>query len=107
MSSLGGLMIIRPPPESRKEVISKQSLTAGASTTLLPSTEYKYAVILFHGDGGKNVKVDVTVADTTALLYGHQQAIEIVASATVSIVATNTGTATEETPTIEIAYINW
>jgi len=105
-----GLMKVRPPPPaitSQKATIAPQSLAGGASVTLLPATTYKFAIIMFHGDGATEVRVDVTVDATTTSIYGNEQAIELVAGQSVSISATNTGTATASTPTIEIAFLNW
>jgi hypothetical protein len=107
-----GLMKINKPTQititSNKQVIQPQSLNAGATATLLPQTTYKFAIILFHGDGGSQIKVTVKVNTKTYTLYGNEQAIEIVANETVEITAINTDTVnTHNTPTIEIIYLIW
>ncbi len=107
-----GLFKIKPPPApitSNKQIISPQSLAAGATgVTLLPSTTYKFAIILFHGDGDAQIKLTVTVNGTPVTLYGNEQAIELLANQTISVVADNTDTvAARNTPTIEILSLSW
>jgi len=107
-----GLMRIRAPPPpaitASKEVIASQSIGAGASVTLKPTTSYKYATVLFHGDGDPQVRLDVTVGDTTISVYGNEQAIEVLANESISITAVNTDTANpRNTPTIEIISLSW
>jgi hypothetical protein len=107
-----GLMKIKPPPApitSSKQVILKQSIAAGATgVTILPSTTYKFAIILFHGDGDAQIKLTVTVNGTPVTLYGNEQAIELLANQTISITADNTDTTTaRNTPTIEILSLSW
>jgi hypothetical protein len=75
---------------SSKQVITQQTLNPNASTTLLPSTIYKHAIILFHGDGDPEVKHMITVDGTTTELSGDQQAIELLAEQTIEVTATNT-----------------
>jgi hypothetical protein len=92
---------------SNKETLSKQSIGAGASVTLKPSTNYKFAILLFHGDGDSRVRLDITKGATTVSVYGDEQAIELLANESVSIVAVNTDTASRNTPTIEIISLSW
>jgi hypothetical protein len=107
-----GLMKIAKPAlpaiTSGKTKISPQSVSAGGSATLLPSTTYKFAVILFHGDGEPQVTLSVKVGTATYTLNGDEQAIEVVANEAVEITATNTDTANpHNTMTIEVAYLTW
>jgi hypothetical protein len=107
-----GLLKIKPPPApitSNKQIIRPQSLAAGATgMTILPSTTYKFAIILFHGDGDAQIKLTVTVNGTSVTLYGNEQAIELLANQTISVVADNTDTtAARSTPTIEILSLSW
>jgi hypothetical protein len=91
-----------------KQVISKQSISAGGSATLLPATQYKFAIILFHGDGDFEVKHVVRVGNTVAELAGDEQAIELVADETIEITATNTSTTeSKNTMTIEVLSLTW
>ena len=51
---------------------------------------------------------DITKGATTVSIYGNEQAIEILANESISIVAVNTDTANpRNTPTIEIASLSW
>jgi hypothetical protein len=97
-----------PPPEASKEVIARQSIGAGSSVTLKPSTNYKFAILLFHGNGDSQVRLDVTVGSTTTSVNGDEQAIELLANESISITAVNTDTTTARyTPTIEILSLSW
>jgi len=106
-----GLMKITAPPPaitSNLEVIPKSSVGAGASSTIKPSTTYKFAVILFHGDGESQVRVDVTKGATTVSIRGNEQAIELVANQAISITAVNEDTTTARNkPTVEILSLGW
>jgi len=106
-----GLMRIRAPPPAitvSKETIASQSVTAGGSLTLKPSTTYKFAILLFHGDGEAQVRLDIAKGATTVSIYGNEQAIELLANESISITAVNTDTATaRNTPTIEIVSLSW
>ena len=106
-----GLMrVVSPPPSisASKEVIPQQTIPAGGTVTLKPSTIYKYAVILFHGNGDNQVRLDITKGATTISIRGSDQAIEILAVESISIVAVNEDTSNpRETPTIEIASLSW
>jgi hypothetical protein len=106
---VAGLMKIRKPViTSTKMRISPQSVSAGGSVTLLPPTMYKFAVILFHGDGDPEVQLAVKVGTATYTINGDEQAIEVVANEAVEITATNTDTANQRnTMTIEVASISW
>jgi hypothetical protein len=109
VAGVAGLMKIRKPViTSTKMRISPQSVSAGGSVTLLPPTMYKFAVILFHGDGDPEIQLAVKVGATTYTLSGDEQAIEVVANETVEITATNTDTANpRNTMTIELASLSW
>jgi hypothetical protein len=106
-----GLMkIVIPPPAitPSKEVIARRSVDAGGTVTLKPGTMYKFAVILFHGDGDAQIRLDITRGNTTVSIYGNEQAIEILAGESIEIKAVNTDTgASRNTPTIEIASLSW
>jgi hypothetical protein len=91
-----------------KQVIAKQTLDPNASTVLLPATQYRFAIVLFHGDGDPEVKHTVTVNGVAAELLGDEQAIEVLADETLEITATNTSTAeSKSTMTIEILSLGW
>ena len=109
-----GLMRIRAPPPpppaivASKEVIQPQSIGAGGSVTLKPPTSYKFAIILFHGNGDPQVRLDITRNGVTESLYGNEQAIEVLANESISITAVNTDTASpRSTPLIEIVSLSW
>jgi hypothetical protein len=106
-----GLMKITAPPpsiSSNKETIASQSVGAGGSVTLKPTTMYKFAILLFHGNGDSQVRLDITKGATTISLFGNEQAIEVLANESISIVAINTDTtAPRSTPTIEIVSLSW
>ena len=110
-----GLMRIRAPPPppppaitASKETIASQSVTAGGSVTLKPTTMYKFAIILFHGNGDPQVRLDITRNGVTESLYGNEQAIEVLANESITIVAVNTDTASpRSTPLIEIVSLSW
>jgi len=108
LATLGLMKIHKVVITSSKQIIQPQSLNAGATATLLPQTTYKFAIILFHGDGDPQVELTVKVNTKTFTLLGNEQAIEVVANETVEITATNTDTANpHNTPTVEIAYLTW
>jgi len=109
-----GLMRIRAPPPpppaitASKEVIASQSIGAGSSVTLKPTTTYKFTIILFHGNGDAQIRLDITRNGVTESLYGNEQAIEVLANESITIVAVNTDTTTaRSTPTIEIVSLSW
>jgi hypothetical protein len=106
-----GLMKITAPPPaimSNKEVIASQSVGAGASVTLKPSTAYKFAILLFHGDGDSQVRLNITKGATTVSIYANEQAIEILANESIAITAVNTDTTSpRNSPTIEIVSLSW
>jgi hypothetical protein len=106
-----GLMKITAPPPSitaSKETIAKQTLPSGGSVTLKPTTTYKFAIMLFHGDGDEQVRLDITKGATTISIYANEQAIEVLANESISIGAVNTDTtAPRSAPTIEILSLSW
>jgi hypothetical protein len=104
-----GLMKITVPRiTASKEVIASQSITAGGSVTLKPTTTYKFAIILFHGNGEAQVRIDVIKGAVTERIRGDEQAIEVLANESVSIVAVNEDTANpRNTPLIEIVSLSW
>jgi hypothetical protein len=106
--SYGLMKIAKTTITSGKTRIQQQSVSAGATVTLLPQTTYKFAIILFHGNGDPQVTLTVRVGTTTYIVNGDEQAIEVVANEAVEITATNTNTVNPySTPTIEIVYMNW
>jgi hypothetical protein len=110
IAAAGLMKIAAPPPAitSNLEVIPRGSVGAGASSTIKPSTTYKFAIILFHGDGESQVRVDVTKGATTVSIRGNEQAIELVANQAISITAVNEDTATARNkPTVEILSLGW
>jgi hypothetical protein len=106
-----GLMKITAPPPAitaSKETITSRSVGAGASVTLKPSTTYKFAIILFHGNGDPQIRLDITKGAVTESVYGNEQAIELLANESIAITAVNTDTATaRNTPLIEIVSLSW
>jgi hypothetical protein len=106
-----GLMRITAPAPaitSNKEVIARQTLPSGGNVTLKPSTTYKFAIILFHGDGEAQVRLDITKGATTISINANEQAIEVLANESISIGAVNTDTtAPRSAPTIEILSLSW
>jgi len=105
---ISALGLVIPKPSSGKQFIQQQTLDAGATATLLPSTTYKFAIILFHGDGDPQVQLTVKVNTKTFTLAGSDQAIELIAGETIEITATNTDTTNpRSTMTIELAYLSW
>jgi hypothetical protein len=93
---------------SSKQVISKQSISAGGSATLLPATQYKFAIVLFHGDGDPEVKHVITVNGVATEIMGDEQAIEVLANETMEIVAVNTSTTeAKSSMTVEILSLSW
>jgi hypothetical protein len=104
--SFGLMKIAKTTITSGKVVIQKQQVNAGATLTLLPQTTYKFAIMLFHGNGDPQVTLTVRVGTTTYTINGDEQAIEIIANETVEITATNTDTENpRNTMTIELAYL--
>jgi len=105
---ISALGLVIPKPRSEKQIIQKQVLDPGATATPLPSTSYKFAIILFHGDGDPQVELTVKVNDKTYTLSGDEQAIEVIANETVEVTAVNTDTENpHETPTVEVGYLTW
>jgi hypothetical protein len=102
------LQQIIPQPQTTKQLIQQQQLNPSESVTLLSPTTFKFAIILFHGDGDPQIQLSVTVGSNTYTLNGDEQAIELIAGEQVTITATNTDTANpRNTPTIEVGYLTW
>jgi hypothetical protein len=106
-----GLMRITAPPtsiSSNKETIPRQTLPSAGSATLKPTTTYKFAIVLFHGDGDPQVRLDITKGATTVSINGNEQAIEILANESILIAAVNTDIINpRSTSTIEIISLDW
>jgi hypothetical protein len=108
ISAIGLMRIKSTTITSSKTIIAQQTLDANSTTTLLSSTTYKFAIMLFHGDGDPQIQLSITVGSNSYTLNGDEQAIELIVGEQVSITATNTDTANpHNTPTIEIAHITW
>jgi len=108
LATLGLMKMAKTVITSSKLTISPRSISAGGSATLLSPTVYKFAIILFHGDGEPQVQLTVRVGTATYTLYGNEQAIELIAGETIEITATNTDTTNpRSTMTIELAYLSW
>jgi hypothetical protein len=108
LATFGLMKIGKAAITSNKTTISQLLIGAGATVTLLPQTTYKFAVILFHGDGDHQVQLSIKVDNTTYTLYGDEQAIELLANQSITITATNTDTTSSHiSPTIEIVYLTW
>jgi hypothetical protein len=105
-----GLMRITPPPVNivaTKEIIITNPVGAGQTVTLKTATNYKFAIMLFHGDGSGDVQVRIQ-GDTTRTINGNEQGIELIAGETVTLAAQNTNTTTSRNhPTIEILTLGW
>lgn len=104
MEEKAGLMKIRAiAVTSSRTTIQRQNITT-TPTTILQQTHYKFAIVLFHGDGDSTLMLTVTRNNQTFTLYGHEQAIEVVADEDFKIEATS---GTGYSPTIEITYLSW
>jgi hypothetical protein len=91
-----------------KAIIQPQPVTYGQPVTLVPQTFYKFAIIIFHGDGDPGIVIDVKVGDKTYTLSGDEQAIELVVGQNVTITASNpTPDTIANSMTIEMAYLTW
>ena len=99
----GGYSTIR----SGEQTIPRQSLPPGASIILFPQTYYKYAMLLFYGDGGDGVRLNVRIGAELHQIDSDNKAISVVADNYLEITATNISTAEQSTPTIKISYITW
>jgi len=105
---ISALGLVIPKPSSGKQIIQKRALDPGTESTLLPATSYKFAIMLFHGDGDPQVQLTIRVNNKSYTLYGDEQAIEILANESITITATNTDTENpHETPTVEVGYLTW
>jgi hypothetical protein len=107
-----GLARLTAPRQQRvtssKQVIAPAALLPSGTVTLVPTTTYKFAIMLFHGDGSSDVRLDILKGGTTITIEADKQAIEILANESIKISAT-TGNASlpRTTPTIEIIALSW
>ncbi len=105
-----GLMKITTPPANitaNKELIARNTVGAGLTATVKPSTNYKFAIILFHGDGESDVEVRIQ-GETNRTIRGNEQGIELVANESITITAHNSDSSTSRHhPTIEILSLSW
>jgi hypothetical protein len=91
-----------------KRVIERQSLAPGAEASLVQRTRFKFAVILIHGDGDPQIRLEVTRNETSTTIQGNEQAIEVLANETIVISAANADPSNiRSTPTIEIISLSW
>lgn len=98
-AAVGALMKI-PKISSEKLVI--QSVEIGSTPTVIHSAYYRFAIILFHGDGDATLTIKVNVGDVENTLLADEQAIELVANKYIEIIAQH---GSGKSPTIEILYI--
>jgi hypothetical protein len=108
-ATAGLLRITIPPPNivATKEIINSGSIGAGQTVTLKPAALYKFAIMLFHGDGHADVEVRLQGV-TLRTINGNEQAIELVAEEIIAITARNNNTTTSRNhPTIEILTLDW
>lgn len=99
-----GLMKIKAVTITTSRTTIQRQNIANTPTTILQQTHYKFAIVLFHGDGDPSLLITVTRGNQTFTLYGHEQAIEIVSDETLKIEATS---GTGFSPTIEIVFLSW
>jgi hypothetical protein len=107
-----GLVRLTTPPQkemtSSKRVIERQALAPGSGTPLVQLTRFKFAIILIHGDGDPQVTLEVTRNETSTVIQGNEQAIEVLANETIVISAANADPSNiRSTPTIEIISLSW
>jgi len=108
IAALGLMKVKKITIQSGRTTSVSTPLNPGESKTLLPQTTYKFAIILFHGDGDPQIQLSITVGSNNYTLNGDEQAIELIAGEQVTITANNTDTANQHnTPTIEILYLTW
>ena len=107
----GLVKLTTPPPKeitASRQVIDKQTVAPGAGASLLQLIRFKFAIILFHGDGDPQITLEITRADTSTTINGNEQAIELLANETIVISAANTDPSNNRsTPTIEIVSLSW
>jgi len=98
-----GLFEIRPPAfTANRQVIPPQNITS-TPTTLLPSTNYKFAIVFFHGDGDPTLTLTVRRGNQTFTLAASSQALEMVINESLEIVASS---GSGMSPTIEIGSLS-
>ena len=108
IAALGLMKVKKITLQSGRTTSVSTPLNPGESKTLLPQTTYKFAIILFHGDGDPQIQLSITVGSNNYTLNGDEQAIEVITGEQVTITANNTDTTNpHNTPTIEIGYLTW
>jgi len=108
ITALGLMKVKKITIQSGRTTLISSQLNPGESKTLLSPVTYKFAIILFHGDGDPQIQLSITVGSNTYTLNGDEQAIELIAGEQVTITANNTDTTNpHNTPTIEIGYLTW
>ena len=107
----GLVRLTTPPPKeitASRQMINKQTVSPGAGASLLQLTRFKFAIILFYGDGDPQITLEITRAETSTTISGNEQAIEVLANETIVISAGNTDSFnSRNTPTIEIISLSW
>jgi len=99
-SIVAGLMKIRPPAfTAARQVIQKHNITS-TPTTLLPSANYKFVIVLFLGD----LTLTVQRGASSFTLTAADQAIELVVNINESL-QTTASSGTGSRPTIEIVSL--
>jgi hypothetical protein len=116
MEDAGGLMKIRaPPPPIRSEFIMLSGyVPPGATVELLPSTFFKFAVIVSYGNGEPQTRVDIEVGPYPGTIeyvnsfFPDQAATRIYANKAVRIIARNTDLYSPRSYTrVDIIYLDW
>jgi hypothetical protein len=98
-----------PPPNitANKEIINRSIVSAGLTTTIKPATNFKFAIILFHGNGDPQVEVRLE-GETTRTIRANEQGIEVIANENITIRAVNSDpNVGRNHPTIEILSLDW
>jgi hypothetical protein len=98
-----------PPPNitASKEILNRALAPAGLTTTVKPRTMYKFAIILFHGDGDHQAVIQL-VGSTTRTIRSNEQGIELIADEEVEIRVTNEDpNVNRNRATIEILSLTW
>jgi len=97
----------QPNITSTREVIQPQTVSS-TPTILKPDARYKFAIVLFHGDGDAWVRLSIRREALVYNLKGNEQAILLLGNEVFGVVVTDIEGATSgNTPTIEILSLSW
>jgi hypothetical protein len=106
---LGGILVshfLKPTLTFTRKIIDQQLVDPNATITLISKTFYKFAIIIFHGNGEHEVQLTIVVGEKTYTMCGDEQAIEVLTDENIEIYALNTDiTNPHYTTTIEIIYL--